>query len=80
MMICFFSNQIHNLTKTQFTSCFFFKNLFRGKFLGKGGFAKCYEFKRDDTGEVMAGKVVPKALLAKSHQKVSKLSIKKRLC
>lgn len=48
---------------------FFLKNLFRGKFLGKGGFAKCYEFKREDTGEVMAGKVVPKALLAKSHQK-----------
>jgi len=41
----------------------------RGKFLGKGGFAKCYEFKRLSDNAIMAGKIVPKSLLVKSHQK-----------
>ncbi|XP_048848078.1 serine/threonine-protein kinase PLK1-like [Brienomyrus brachyistius] len=41
----------------------------RGRFLGKGGFAKCYEITDMDTGEVFAGKVVPKALLLKPSQK-----------
>lgn len=41
----------------------------RGRFLGKGGFAKCYELKDVVTGEVVAGKIVPKSLLTKSHQK-----------
>jgi len=41
----------------------------RGRFLGKGGFAKCYELKDLATGEVVAGKIVPKSLLTKSHQK-----------
>jgi len=41
----------------------------RGRFLGKGGFAKCYELKDLATGEVTAGKIVPKSLLTKSHQK-----------
>ena len=42
----------------------------KGKFLGKGGFAKCYEFTRMDNKKLYAGKVVPKSLLQKSHQKV----------
>ena len=29
----------------------------RGKFLGKGGFAKCYEMKCVDTGKIYAAKV-----------------------
>jgi len=41
----------------------------RGKFLGKGGFAKCYELKEITTGEIVAGKIVPKSMLVKSHQK-----------
>jgi len=41
----------------------------KGRFLGKGGFAKCYELKDLATGEVTAGKIVPKSLLTKSHQK-----------
>ncbi|XP_077500566.1 serine/threonine-protein kinase polo isoform X2 [Amblyomma americanum] len=41
----------------------------RGKFLGKGGFAKCYELMEKGTNTVYAGKVVSKALLVKSHQK-----------
>jgi len=41
----------------------------RGKFLGKGGFAKCYELKDLATGEIVAGKIVPKSMLTKNHQK-----------
>ena len=41
----------------------------RGRFLGKGGFAKCYELKETTTGEITAGKIVPKSMLTKSHQK-----------
>ena len=37
--------------------------------LSQGGFAKCYELKDLATGEVTAGKIVPKSLLTKSHQK-----------
>lgn len=41
----------------------------RGRFLGKGGFAKCFEISDTDTKEVFAGKIVPKSLLLKPHQK-----------
>ncbi|XP_069503491.1 serine/threonine-protein kinase PLK1 [Ambystoma mexicanum] len=41
----------------------------RGRFLGKGGFAKCYEITDAETREVLAGKIVPKSLLLKPHQK-----------
>jgi len=41
----------------------------RGRFLGKGGFAKVYELKDMSTGEVVAGKIVAKTLLQKSHQR-----------
>lgn len=41
----------------------------RGRFLGKGGFAKCFELKDMQTGEITAGKIVPKSLLQKSHQR-----------
>lgn len=40
----------------------------KGKFLGKGGFAHCYEL-IDEAGTVYAGKIVPKSLLTKPHQK-----------
>uniref|UniRef100_W5LGF0 Serine/threonine-protein kinase PLK n=1 Tax=Astyanax mexicanus TaxID=7994 RepID=W5LGF0_ASTMX len=45
------------------------KRYMRGRFLGKGGFAKCYEITDMETKEVFAGKVVPKSLLMKPHQK-----------
>jgi hypothetical protein len=45
------------------------KKYTRGKFLGKGGFAKCYEFIRRDNGEVFAAKVIPKASLKKRRAK-----------
>ncbi|GFS96809.1 hypothetical protein TNCV_4754721 [Trichonephila clavipes] len=41
----------------------------RGSFLGKGGFARCYEFKNTTTGETFAGKVVSKSMLMKPHHK-----------
>lgn len=41
----------------------------RGRFLGKGGFAKCYEITDMDTKEVFAGKVVPKSMILKPHQR-----------
>lgn len=40
-----------------------------GRFLGKGGFAKCYELVDMDTNEIFAGKIVPKSMLVKPHQK-----------
>ncbi|XP_077130659.1 serine/threonine-protein kinase PLK1 [Ranitomeya variabilis] len=41
----------------------------RGRFLGKGGFAKCYEITDLGNREVYAGKIVPKTMLLKPHQK-----------
>ncbi|CAP24901.1 Protein CBR-PLK-2 [Caenorhabditis briggsae] len=41
----------------------------KGKFLGKGGFAHCYEIRNTASGETLAGKVVPKHLLVKQYQR-----------
>ncbi|CAJ0951390.1 unnamed protein product [Ranitomeya imitator] len=41
----------------------------RGRFLGKGGFAKCYEITDLGNREVYAGKIVPKTMLLKPHQR-----------
>ena len=35
----------------------------------QGGFAKCYEMTDTATGILYAGKIVPKSLLVKAHQK-----------
>ena len=35
----------------------------------QGGFAKCYELKNLASGEIVAGKIVPKTLLIKQNQK-----------
>ncbi|GMT04932.1 hypothetical protein PENTCL1PPCAC_27106, partial [Pristionchus entomophagus] len=47
------------------------KSYVRGKFLGKGGFARCYELRDKNSGESdrVAGKVVSKQLLQKSYNK-----------
>ncbi|CAM5142588.1 unnamed protein product [Eretmochelys imbricata] len=45
------------------------RSYMRGRFLGKGGFAKCYEITELESQEVFAGKIVPKSLLLKPHQK-----------
>ena len=41
----------------------------RGKFLGKGGFAKCYEMKRIDNGRIFAAKVFDKKGLSNGRSK-----------
>lgn len=43
----------------------FFK---RGKFLGKGGFARCYELIADRDKQIYAGKVISKQILTKKSQ------------
>lgn len=45
------------------------KKYLKGRFLGKGGFAKCYELTDMDTKHVYAGKIVPKSVLIKQNQK-----------
>eukprot|EP00794_Sanderia_malayensis_P016568 gene16568-18248_t len=45
------------------------KQYMKGKFLGKGGFARCYELTDMDTKEIFAGKIVAKSMLTKPHQK-----------
>ncbi len=46
----------------------------RGRFLGKGGFAKCYEFTNLDNKRISASKVIPKASLTKSRAKQKLMS------
>ncbi|GLV39196.1 polo [Carabus blaptoides fortunei] len=41
----------------------------RGRFFGKGGFAKCYEITEIISGSVYAGKIVSKKLMAKHNQR-----------
>ncbi|KAG7390046.1 Serine/threonine-protein kinase plk1 [Phytophthora pseudosyringae] len=54
----------------------------KGKFLGKGGFARCYELKCEQTGKIFAGKVVAKSSLVKPKAKqkfTSEIKIHKSL-
>ncbi|POM60725.1 PLK/PLK-UNCLASSIFIED protein Kinase [Phytophthora palmivora] len=54
----------------------------KGKFLGKGGFARCYELKCEQTGKIYAGKVVAKKSLVKPKAKqkfTSEIKIHKSL-
>jgi polo-like kinase 1 len=46
----------------------------KGRFLGKGGFAKCFEFINVDTKRMSAAKVVGKATLNK-HRAKQKVNI-----
>ena len=41
----------------------------RGKFLGKGGFAKVYELINIETSKIYASKIVPKSTLQKTRQR-----------
>ena len=41
----------------------------KGKLLGKGGFASCFEFVNLETKKVVAAKVIPKNTLTKSRAK-----------
>ncbi len=50
------------------------KKYIKGKFLGKGGFAKCYEFTAQETKVLNAVKIVQKASLTKSRAKQKLMS------
>ena len=50
------------------------KKYVKGKFLGKGGFAKCYDFTSLETRKLMAAKIIPKASLTKSRAKQKLMS------
>jgi len=39
----------------------------RGKLLGKGGFAKCYEITNLETKRIHAAKIIPKSTLTKTR-------------
>ncbi|CAL1535570.1 unnamed protein product [Lymnaea stagnalis] len=41
----------------------------RGRLLGKGGFARCYEMLNLDSNRIYAGKIISKTRIAKPHQK-----------
>ncbi|RUS82584.1 hypothetical protein EGW08_009658 [Elysia chlorotica] len=41
----------------------------RGRLLGKGGFARCYEILNLTTNKIYAGKIISKTRIAKPHQK-----------
>ena len=50
------------------------KKYIKGRFLGKGGFAKCYEFTNVETKKLYAAKIVPKASLTKNRAKQKLMS------
>lgn len=54
----------------------------KGNFLGKGGFAKVYEFTNTETRQVYASKVIPKESLLKKRAKqklISEIKIHKSI-
>ena len=54
----------------------------RGKFLGKGGFAKCYELKRVDNEKIFAAKIFDKQGLSNGRSKkklINEIKIHKKL-
>jgi polo-like kinase 1 len=46
----------------------------KGRFLGKGGFAKCYEFTNLENKRVSAAKIIVKSSLTKSRAKQKLMS------
>ena len=54
----------------------------KGRFLGKGGFARVYELQKDSTGEIFAGKFISKDTISKSrarHKLMSEIKIHRSL-
>jgi polo-like kinase 1 len=51
-----------------------FKRYSKGRFLGKGGFARVYEFLNLDSRQISAGKVISKASLTKSRARQKLMS------
>ena len=50
------------------------KRYTRGKFLGKGGFAKCYEATNLETKKVVAAKIIAKSTLTKNRARSKVMS------
>jgi len=46
-----------------------YRSYVKGKFLGKGGFAKCYELVQMDTKAISAAKIIQKSSLQRSRAK-----------
>ena len=58
------------------------RKYYKGRLLGKGGFAKCYEFSCAENKKLFAGKVIAKSSLVKSRAKqklISEIKIHKSL-
>ena len=58
------------------------RKYYKGRLLGKGGFAKCYEFTCSENKKIFAAKVVAKSGLVKSRAKqklISEIKIHKSL-
>jgi polo-like kinase 1 len=55
--------------KIKVDSGFAAKRYVKGKFLGKGGFAKCYELADSDPNKMDAVKIIPKAMLKNDRAK-----------
>ncbi|XP_077980864.1 serine/threonine-protein kinase PLK1-like isoform X2 [Glandiceps talaboti] len=45
------------------------KQYARGRLMGKGGFARCYELKESLSNDIYAGKIIPKTRISKPHQR-----------
>jgi hypothetical protein len=59
-----------------------FKQYKRGRYLGKGGFARCYELQSLDSLKVYAGKIIPKASITKPSAKkklIAEIAIHKKI-
>jgi polo-like kinase 1 len=64
------------------TGDFQIRKYYKGRLLGKGGFAKCYEFVCAENKKVFAAKVIAKSSLVKSRAKqklISEIKIHKSL-
>ena len=56
------------------TNEFQLKKYRKGRFLGKGGFARCYEFIDEETDHISAARIIPKKNLIKSRAKQKLIS------
>lgn len=58
------------------------KRYARGRMLGKGGFARCYEVTNMESKKIMAAKIIPKSTLTKNRARqklISEIKIHKSL-
>ncbi|KAI4502511.1 hypothetical protein M0802_002423 [Mischocyttarus mexicanus] len=58
---CIIPDVIHNSSNG--------KSYLKGRFFGKGGFARCYEIRESKSHHVYAGKIISKSIMSKSNQR-----------